>query len=205
MKRILVIEDQPQMRRNLLFILQREQFEVDGAENGRLGLELALLNPPDLVICDIMMPEMDGYAVLHALRADTRTARIPFIFLTAKGERVHQRAGMDSGADDYLTKPVTREELLKAVHARLKRSEAHSVSIFEPDFRNPARLQSLGISPREAEVLCWLAQGKSNAEIATIVGTTEHTVKKHLQHIFEKLGVDSRHAASLRALDVLNG
>lgn len=204
MKRILVIEDHPQMRRNILLILQHEGFDAEGAENGRVGLDLARLNPPDLVICDIMMPELDGYAVLHALRADSRTARTPFIFVTAKGERAHHRAGMDSGADDYLTKPVTREELLSAVHARLKRSEARVGAAFEPDFRNPARLESLGVSPREAEVLCWLAQGKSNAEIATIVGTTEHTVKKHLQHIFEKLGVDSRHAASLRALEILS-
>jgi DNA-binding NarL/FixJ family response regulator len=204
MKRILVIEDHPLMRRNIVLILQREQFEVEGAENGRIGLKLARLNPPDLVLCDIMMPELDGYAVLNALRADAATALVPFIFLTAKGERAQHRAGMDLGADDYLTKPVTREELLGAVHARLKRTQAQQQSpAFQPDFSDASRLESLGISPREAEVLCWLAQGKSNGEIAGILGMTEHTVKKHLQHIFEKLGVESRHAAAVRALETL--
>ena len=209
-RKILVIEDHPQMRRNIALILQRENFAVEIAENGRAGLEKARASVPDIVLCDIMMPELDGHGVLQALRADPDTAEIPFIFLTARSERNDQRAGMNLGADDYLTKPVTRDELLAAVHARLRRRDLLEeqfkarLSKFAPDFGNVSRLEALGLSPREAEVLGWVAQGKGNAEIGSILKMTEHTVKKHLQHVFGKLGVESRHAAALQALETLS-
>src|SRR5262245_38058436 len=106
MKTILLVEDQGPMRRNLALMLRMEEFEVLTAENGRAGLELARREHPDLVLCDVMMPEMDGYGLLQALRTDPSTAAIPFIFLTAKGEKPAIRAGMNLGADDYLTKPA---------------------------------------------------------------------------------------------------
>ena len=93
------------------------------AENGRRGVELARTQPPDLVLCDIMMPELDGYGVLHLLGRDSATAEIPFIFLSAKAERSDMRKGMELGADDYLTKPFEESELLNAIEGRLKRSE----------------------------------------------------------------------------------
>ncbi len=213
MSKILIIEDQPQMRRNLAFILEMEQFEVLTAENGRQGLELARQHAPDLVVCDVMMPEQDGYEVLEALRADATTATLPFIFLTAKGDKPDVRQGMNLGADDYLTKPVTREELLAAVRTRLARQQAHQAELksaqsnsgFNPDFSSPQPLQSLGLTEREAEVLLWVAQGKGNADVAILLTMAEKTVKKHMGNIFEKLGVESRNAASLRALEVLSG
>jgi CheY-like chemotaxis protein len=122
MPKILVIEDEPQMRKNILTILVMEGFDALGAENGRLGLEMIQTHQPDLILCDVMMPDLDGYAVLKALRADPATAEIPFVFLTAKGERGDFRAGMNLGADDYLTKPVVLDDLLKAIHVRLKTS-----------------------------------------------------------------------------------
>ena len=212
MKRILVIEDQPLMRRNILIILDREGFKPEGAPNGRIGIEMARANPPDLILCDIMMPELDGYAVLEALRAHRLTADIPFIFLTAKGERIDQRTGMNCGADDYLTKPVVKGELIEAIHARLRRQEEMEQRIqkricelnFKPDFTSPAPLESLGLSPREAEVLFWVAQGKTNQEAGTVLGISDLTAKKHLANIYEKLGVENRHAATLRAIDVLS-
>jgi DNA-binding NarL/FixJ family response regulator len=212
MNKILIIEDQPQMRRKLAMILEREHFVVATAPNGLIGLDMARNDPPDLVVCDIMMPELDGYAVLEALRADEATSTIPFIFLTAKGERVDQRTGMSIGADDYLTKPVMKEDLLSSIHARLKRREREEQRLqeklqhasFDPDFGSPTRLETLGLSPREAEILNWVAQGKSNAEAGTILDISETTVKKHLVHIYEKLGVESRNAASFRALEVLS-
>src|SRR5512141_1242705 len=106
MNKSLVIEDQPQMRKNLVTILEMENFQVISAENGRRGVELARSERPDLVLCDVMMPELDGFGVLQALRADPATATLPLIFLTAKGDRLDQRAGMNLGADDYLTKPA---------------------------------------------------------------------------------------------------
>ncbi|MEI9863504.1 MAG: ATP-binding protein [Limisphaerales bacterium] len=115
MNKILIIEDQPQMRKNLVIILEMEGFQVVAAENGRRGVELALNEPPELVLCDVMMPELDGYGVLAALRAEAATATIPFIFLTAKGDKLELRKGMNLGADDYLTKPVSRDDLLAAI------------------------------------------------------------------------------------------
>ena len=120
MPTILVIEDEPQMRRNILTILEMEGYVAHGAENGRLGLELVQRERPDLVLCDIMMPELDGYSVLQALRADAATSNLPFVFLTAKGEKAELRTGMNLGADDYLTKPVVVEDLLAAVRVRLR-------------------------------------------------------------------------------------
>ena len=115
MKKILVIEDHAMMRRNVLVILEMEGYRVASASNGREGLALAATEHPDLILCDVMMPELDGHAVLTALRADPQTASIPFIFLTAKGEKADQRAGMNLGADDYLTKPITRNDLVTAL------------------------------------------------------------------------------------------
>ncbi len=204
-KKILVIEDEPEMRRNLATILRLEKFDVAQAENGRVGVDLAKKDLPDLILCDVMMPELDGHGVLQALRQDKRTATVPFIFLTAKGEKADLRSGMDLGADDYLTKPVAKADLLNAIAARLKRSDQLLLSgSLTPNFDSPEPLLALGLTPRVAEVLLWVAQGKTNADIATILGISEWTVKKHVLEIFEKLGVETRTAASLRAIEVLS-
>jgi DNA-binding NarL/FixJ family response regulator len=204
MKKVLIIEDEPEMRRNLLTILKLEKFQPLGAENGRAGVQLAKAEKPDLVLCDVMMPELDGYGVLQALRADPATVTTPFIFLTAKGEKVEQRCGMDLGADDYLTKPVARADLLGAINARLRRAEQQERREFKPDFSSYEPLLKLGLTPRVAEALLWVAQGKTNSDIATILGISESTVKKHLLEIFQALGVETRSAAALRALEVLS-
>jgi DNA-binding NarL/FixJ family response regulator len=204
MKKILVIEDEPEMRRNLLTILKLEKFQPIGAENGRAGLEAARREKPELILCDVMMPELDGHGVLEELRKDDDTASIPFIFLTAKGEKEDLRSGMNLGADDYLTKPVARMDLLEAIHARLLRSEQQAQREFKPDFSTFEPLLKLGLTPRVAEVLLWVAQGKTNGDIASILGISESTVKKHLLDIFINLGVETRSAATLRALEVLS-
>jgi DNA-binding NarL/FixJ family response regulator len=204
MKKILVIEDEPEMRRNIAALLRFEDFEPIAAENGRVGVEAARRENPDLILCDVMMPEMDGYEVLQALQADALLARIPFIFLTAKGEKDDLRSGMNLGADDYLTKPVANADLVRAVETRLRRSGQQATRDFKPDFSSAEPLARLGLTPRAAEALLWLAQGKTNADIATILGITESTVKKHVQEVFEKLGVETRGAAALRALEALN-
>jgi len=212
MNKILIIEDQPQMRKNLATILQMENFQVVVAENGRRGVELALSELPDLVLCDVMMPELDGYGVLTALRAQAATATIQFVFLTAKGEKLELRKGMNLGADDYLTKPVAREDLLAAVLTRLARRQAHAGEVasakskggFNPDFSSAKPLESIGLTERESEVLLWVAQGKSNNDVGVILGMAEKTVKKHMGNIFEKLGVEGRNGATVSALEVLS-
>ncbi len=211
MSKIVVIEDQPQMRRNVCLILEMENYEVFGAADGRMGLDLIREQQPDLVICDMMMPVLDGQGVLKELRANPATATLPFIFLTARGDKLDIRLGMNLGADDYLTKPVAREDLLAAVTSRLSRQQAHQSEVrsaksaggFNPDFSSPEPLRTLGLTEREAEVLLWVAQGKGNSDVATLLGMAEKTVKKHMGNIFNKLGVESRNAATIRALETL--
>lgn len=122
MKKILLIEDNPEVRENTSEILSLANFEVLTAPNGKAGVDLAQKEAPDLIICDIMMPELDGYGVLHILSKKPETARIPFIFLTAKTEKTDIRKGMALGADDYLTKPFDDTDLLNAIEARLRKS-----------------------------------------------------------------------------------
>jgi DNA-binding NarL/FixJ family response regulator len=204
MKRILIIEDEPEMRRNITTLLRYHEYEPIEAENGRRGVELARRQKPDLILCDVMMPELDGYGVLQLLRQDAGLASIPFIFLTARGDKDDLRSGMNLGADDYLTKPVANADLIQAIAARLRRSHQQAQREFKPDFSSPGPLLTLGLTARAAETLLWLAQGKTNPDIATILGITESTVKKHVQEIFEKLGVETRGAATVRALEVLS-
>ena len=123
MKTILLIEDDADMRENIAEILELADYRVLRAENGKKGVEAAKKDPPDLVLCDIMMPELDGYGVLMMLSKTPATSEIPFIFLSAKAERSDVRRGMELGADDYLTKPFEESELLNAVEGRLKRSQ----------------------------------------------------------------------------------
>ncbi|WP_094673635.1 response regulator [Hydrocoleum sp. CS-953] len=119
MKKILVIEDDKSILTIITDILEAEDFMVIGAKNGRVGIEKAQQEVPDLIICDVMMPEVDGYGVLKSLRENLVTEAIPFIFLTAKSTKADLREGMELGADDYLTKPFTRDELMKAINTRL--------------------------------------------------------------------------------------
>lgn len=123
MKKILIIEDNYEVRDNLEEILELADYQVVTAENGKIGVEKALEEKPDLILCDVMMPVLDGFGVLKILEQKPATVDIPFIFLTAKGEKSDFRKGMNLGADDYITKPFTHTELMEAIEMRLKKSE----------------------------------------------------------------------------------
>ena len=122
-KTILVIDDNTDIRENTAEILELAGYRTFTAENGKQGVEVAVKQKPNVIVCDIMMPELDGYGVLHLLRKNPETQNIPFIFLTAKTERSDFRKGMEMGADDYITKPFEDIELLNAVEIRLKKSQ----------------------------------------------------------------------------------
>ncbi len=124
MKKILVIEDEPPVRANILELLEAEDYDAVGAENGFIGAMWAQEHLPDLIICDIMMPEINGFEVLNALRQEPITATIPFIFLTAMANKADIRQGMELGADDYLTKPFTRAEILGAIASKFAKQKA---------------------------------------------------------------------------------
>lgn len=130
MSKILIIEDNPDVRENTEEILELADYEVYTAPDGKRGVEMAKQEKPDLIICDIMMPELDGFGVLRILSKNPDTASIPFIFLTAKAEKSDMRKGMNLGADDYITKPFDEDDLLEAIETRLKKSAA-----FKKDYK----------------------------------------------------------------------
>ena len=122
MKKILLIEDDVVLRENTAELLELSNYDVIAASNGKIGVELAKTSLPNIIICDIMMPELDGYGVLEALAKNKKTKHIPFIFLSAKTERKDVRKGMDLGADDYITKPFEEDELISAIESRLAKA-----------------------------------------------------------------------------------
>lgn len=203
MEKILVIDDDAKMRRQIAALLAAEGYATLEALNGREGVALAQKEKPDLVVCDITMPEMNGHRVLQAIREQSATAHLPFIFLTGWGEREDLRAGMNLGADDYLVKPVEPADLLSAVAARLRRRKQAGVTQRSSvaDATPAALASALGLTPREAEILSWVVQGKTNPEIGMILGIQLTTVKKHLESTFVKLGVENRTAAVTLALE----
>lgn len=123
MKKILVIEDNAGIRENVAEILELANYNVFTAEDGKKGIEIALHEKPDLILCDVMMPQLDGYGVLHLLHKNEAIRNTPFIFLSARTDRAEVRRGMELGADDYITKPFEKTELLQAIECRLKRAE----------------------------------------------------------------------------------
>lgn len=161
MKTILLIEDNDAIRENTAEILELTGYTVHTAENGKIGVEKALQTKPDLVICDIMMPVLDGYGVLHIFNKNPQLSGVPFIFLTAKTERTDFRKGMELGADDYLTKPFEESELLSAIEGRLNRFVnlrpdydlgQNGLNEFLDDARQVGNLQSLS-ADRKAHVV----------------------------------------------------
>jgi CheY-like chemotaxis protein/CRP-like cAMP-binding protein len=149
MKTLLLIEDNPEMRENTTEILELAGYKVISAENGKAGVDAALKSHPDLIICDVMMPELDGYGVLHVLGKNPKTAGIPFIFLTAKAEKEDFRKGMNLGADDYITKPFSDSELMDAIESRMRKSDSirrefdRSVDGLNEFFNNAESLDAL--------------------------------------------------------------
>ena len=161
MKKILLIEDNLDVRENTEEILSLANYQVVTAPNGKIGVELAQREKPDLIICDIMMPELDGYGVLHILSKNEETARIPFIFLTAKTEKSDIRKVMNLGADDYLTKPFDDTDLLNAIEIRLKKHQmqrtnydgnAEGLDNFIKDAQTALNIKDLG-KDRKIKVL----------------------------------------------------
>lgn len=154
MKTILIIEDNNDIRESTAEILELSGYKVLQANNGKTGIDLANQHRPELILCDIMMPELDGYGVLYLLGKNPDTAAIPFIFLTAKAERIDFRKGMEMGADDYLTKPFDDMELLNAIESRLNKKEK------QESFYSKS-LQSLELLAN--------GNGKGTAELRTLV------------------------------------
>ncbi|HEU0227458.1 MAG TPA: response regulator [Arachidicoccus soli] len=151
MTKILLIEDNDEIRENMREILELADYQIVTAENGKEGYSMALKEIPDLIICDIMMPVLDGYGLLHLINKNEELKSIPFIFLTAKTERTDFRKGMEMGADDYITKPFTDIELMNAIESRLKKMKylqervnaAQTLNDFYDEIKNEDALDKL--------------------------------------------------------------
>jgi len=189
---ILIIEDDPAYISMMEVILQMEGFTVRAASNGLTGLAMLHQKRPDLILCDIMMPDMDGHAVLEALRGDMALADIPFVFVTALGERVEVRRGMLEGADDYLSKPFSADELLAVVTGRIRRHEIarqqQDKSVFHEE---QAIFRRRKITSRELDVLLMVGKGSTSREIAEEMGLSVKTIEVHRHNLMNKLGASN--------------
>jgi DNA-binding NarL/FixJ family response regulator len=192
---ILIIDDDPSFRSMMEMILQMEGFEVRVASNGQSALSMLRDKRSDLVLCDIMMPEMDGYSLLDLLRGENTLADIPFIFVTALGQRIEVRRGMSAGADDYLSKPFSADELLAAVTCRIRRHEMINMQHGNSIFHKEQAILSTKITKREHEILLMVGQGATSREIAERLGISLKTVEVHRENLMKKL--DAANAASL--------
>lgn len=283
--KVLVVDDTPANVSLLLDALTEAGHELLVAESGQSALALLQFNVPDLILLDVMMPGLDGFATCGLLKASAEWREIPVLFMTALQEPDEKVRAFAAGAVDYITKPAYPPEVLARVAAHLQiralqksladelalridaeeqlsqsldraivltdgagriifrtrlaadllhkhfpthptdtlpenlgpstplvarrfsesgRGDLAMFVLEEPDAApGPAALRILGLTPREAEVLYWIAQGKSNPDIATILGAGVRTVHKHVEHIFQKLGLETRHAAMLAALEIL--
>ena len=213
MSRILVIEDETLLLGAMEDLLRLHGFEVFSTCNGLEAKELIVTSSPDLVVCDLMLPGSDGFAILRWIRSIPEYDRIPFIFLTARTEQRIVREAMGGGADDFLTKPVTSEDFITAIRSRLARvpRETADKAAFQaqlgadadkteaPNADTEAK-NRWNLTRRELEALDWLSSGKSNEEIAKIMGVALGTVKRHYFSTFAKLGVETRTAAVVALL-----
>ncbi len=218
MTTILVIEDDEIIRSNVLDLLTAEGFSAIGAENGLVGVRAAREHLPGLIICDIMMPELDGYGVLAALRQDPVTSTIPFIFLTAKAGWADLRHGMALGADDYLTKPFTRKELLQAIDTRLAR-QATLIRQFQKQLEDLRGSITLSL-PHELRTplvgilgfSAALVDSYDSVDSREILATAKiiHASAQRLHRLIDNyllyaeleiIGVDPEHVKTLRAID----
>lgn len=195
MNSILIIEDDHSLCSNMELILQMEGFDVRTAGDGLSGLTMVCEKRPDLILCDIMMPAMDGHILLEALKNEDMHADIPFIFVTALGDRADIRRGMSAGADDYLTKPFSAEELVAAVSGRLQRLEAIRLRSHKSAFQKEHAILLRQISAREREVLLLVGRGISSKVIADLLGISLRTVEVHRSNLMRKL--DATNAAIL--------
>ncbi|ELS04586.1 response regulator containing a CheY-like receiver domain and an HD-GYP domain [Xenococcus sp. PCC 7305] len=194
-RKILVIEDEKTTLNSILEFLLSEGFDAIGGENGRQGIELAQQHIPSLIICDILMPDLDGYDVLTYLQQDPNTAAIPFIFLTATKDSSSFRLGMEMGADDYLQKPVTSAELRAAIASRLRKQEVtiNNYVTVEADSQDNVedKMEQLqNFSEAQSSLFKFLLQGikpsinQLNQELEELKGTpVDEQQEEHLNNL----------------------
>ncbi len=193
-KRLLLIDDDPNLILLVKDYLEFRGYEVTTAENGREALEILEKEMPDMIICDVMMPEMDGYAFVEQVRTDPRTNWIPVLFLSAKGQSQDRVKGLNTGADIYMVKPFEPEELVSQVEASLKQAGRllqHQLKLGTsgPKIQVPFDVE---LTPTEMKVVQFVARGMANREIAEAMKVSQRTIESHVSNMLAKTGLHNR-------------
>lgn len=194
-KRLLIVDDDPNLLRAVAACLRAEGYEVDTARSGEEALVHVAQRLPDLIVSDIRMPRMDGYALARQLRNNPRTDLIPVIFLTAKDESSERIAGIRSGVDAYLTKPFEPDELIAVIGnilTRVERTHAEIARLIGSNTRDQLAFTDEQLTEAEERIAAAVASGLSNKEIASDLGLSVRTVENHISHILAKKNFENR-------------
>ncbi|HEY9808572.1 MAG TPA: response regulator transcription factor [Halomicronema sp.] len=194
-KRLLLIDDDPNLILLVKDYLEFRGYEVITAENGREALELLDQEQPDMIICDVMMPEMDGYSFVRCVREDPRTSWIPVLFLSAKGQSQDRVKGLNTGADVYMVKPFEPEELVAQVESSLKQANRLMIKHPNKNSDTPNKIivsAEVDLTPTELKVVQLLAQGKANRQIAEIMNVSQRTIESHVSNMLGKTSLNNR-------------
>jgi DNA-binding NarL/FixJ family response regulator len=193
-KKLLLVDDDPNLILLVKDYLEFQGYEVMTAENGREALEILETQTPDMIICDVMMPEMDGYALIEKVRQDTRTNWIPFMFLSAKGQSQDRVKGLNTGADVYMVKPFEPEELVAQVESSLKQAKRlmRQNTVKNSDSPKIQVPQNVELTPTELKVVQLLAQGMSNKDIADKLNVSQRTIESHVSNMLNKTNLKNR-------------
>jgi len=190
MQRILVIEDDLEVQEDIIDILKLKGFTVRGANNGSIGLQISKVFNPDLILCDIDMPDLSGYEVLREIQQDQNLINVPFIFCTSLSSMTSLRKGMDLGADDYIVKPFRAEALIKAVNARLKRHVRKAKIDNLTRLQDESQLEQV-LTKRQFAILQLIVKGFKNREIADLLAIDIKTVEHHRKNIMKRLKINN--------------
>ncbi len=192
-KRLLLIDDDPNLILLVKDYLEFRGYEVLTADNGKEALHLLSLNLPDMIICDIMMPEMDGYTLIENVRLDPRTSWIPVLFLSARGQSQDRIKGLNLGADVYMVKPFEPEELVAQVESSLKQTNRLLLHTDGMDKNSSIQVPaSVELTPTELKVVQLVARGLANREIAIQMNVSQRTIESHVSNMLGKTGLSNR-------------
>ncbi|USR90566.1 response regulator transcription factor [Phormidium yuhuli AB48] len=193
-KRLLLIDDDPNLILLVKDFLEFRGYEVTAAENGREALEILEETIPELIICDVMMPEMDGYGFVQKVRENPKTSWVPVIFLSAKGQSQDRVKGLNTGADVYMVKPFEPDELVAQVESSLQQAARLMARKFSgQDNAPPLKVRSgVELTPTELKVVQWVARGMANREIALEMKVSQRTIESHVSNMLGKTGLHNR-------------
>lgn len=194
-KHLLLVDDDPNLILLVKDYLEFQGYEVTTAENGQEAMEVLTKKIPDMIICDVMMPEMDGYTFIEKVRQDARTSWIPVMFLSAKGQSQDRVKGLNTGADVYMVKPFEPEELVAQVESSLKQASRlmrHKTGISLDEGSRIQVPSNVELTPTELKVVQLVAQGLSNRDIAERLSVSQRTIESHVSNMLNKTSLHNR-------------